>query len=278
LLTPSIEAVDAHDPLKAWRIAHAPYYEPVGDELSWFTHAHRHRLPMLLKGPTGCGKTRFVEHMAHRLGRPLVTIACNEDMGAADLVGRWLLDAQGTVWQDGPLTQAVRHGAICYLDEVAEARPDALVAIHPLTDTRRALPLERKGELLHAHEDFQLVVSYNPGDGGGSLVLKDSTRQRFVAWDFDYPTTEVETQIVAHEARVPQETASQLVAIAQRSRALREQGMEHGISTRMLVRAGTLIEGGMPARQACQTALVAALSDDADVLLALRALVDAHFA
>jgi nitric oxide reductase NorQ protein len=276
LLTQSLAAVDAHDPLKAWRIAQAPYYQPAGDELAWFTHAHRHRLPMLLKGPTGCGKTRFVEHMAHRLGRPLVTIACNEDMGAADLVGRWLLDAQGTVWQDGPLTQAVRHGAICYLDEVAEARPDALVAIHPLTDTRRALPLERKGELLHAHADFQLVVSYNPDDNG--LALKASTRQRFVAWDFDYPTAEVETQIVAHESGLRHEMAARLVSIAQRSRALREQGMEHGISTRMLVRAGTLIEGGMPARQACQTALVAALSDDSDVLLALRALVDAHFA
>ncbi len=196
------------------------------------------RMPMMLKGPTGCGKTRFVEYMAWKLGKPLVTVACNEDMTAADLVGRFLLDANGTRWQDGPLTLAARHGAICYLDEVVEARQDTTVVIHPLTDTRRVLPLDKKGELLHAHPDFLLVISYNPGYQSLMKDLKPSTKQRFGALDFSYPAHEIEVEIVTHEAGVDAAVAGKLVAIAERARNLKGHGLDEGISTRMLVHAG----------------------------------------
>ncbi|EGI78432.1 CbbQ/NirQ/NorQ/GpvN family protein [Hylemonella gracilis] len=265
------------DPLAAYRVDAAPWYRSSAREVELYERAWVHRLPLLLKGPTGCGKTRFVEHMAWKLGRPLVTVACNEDMTAADLVGRWLLDAQGTVWQDGPLTLAARHGAICYLDEVVEARQDTTVVIHPLTDARRLLPLDRKGELLRAHADFQLVVSYNPGYQSQAKDLKPSTRQRFAALAFDYPPPEVETDIVAHEAGVTMELAARLVGLARRTRALREHGLEEGASTRMLVYAGRLIRDGMDPRDSCAMTLTQALTDDPDLSAALRELVHATF-
>lgn len=226
-----------------------PYYQSAGSEVALFEAAYQMRLPMVLKGPTGCGKTRFMEHMAWRLKRPLITVACNEDMTASDLVGRFLLDANGTVWHDGPLTIAARYGAICYLDEVVEARQDTTVIIHPLTDNRRTLPLDKRGELIHAHPDFQLVVSYNPGYQSLTKDLKQSTKQRFGALDFDYPQEAIEADIVAHESGVVADIAKKLVGIAHRSRALRGRGLEEGISTRMLINAGGLIQAGISARR-----------------------------
>jgi len=250
---------------------------PAGREVTLYEHAYAHRLPMMLKGPTGCGKTRFVEHMAWKLGRPLITLACNEDMTAADLVGRWLLDAQGTTWHDGPLTLAVRHGAICYLDEVVEARQDTTVVLHPLTDARRMLPLDRKGELVHAHPDFQLVVSWNPGYQSSAKDMKPSTRQRFAALEFDYPAPAIETEIVAHEAGIAPALAAQLVGIAGRSRALKNHGLDEGISTRMLIYAGTLIRDGVDPHDSCDMTMTRALTDDPDMATALRGLIDATF-
>lgn len=270
-------AAPSAGPLDAFRIAREPYYHPVGDEVALFEAAYALRLPLMLKGPTGCGKTRLVEHMAWKLGRPLVTVACNEDMTAADLVGRYLLDAQGTTWHDGPLTQAVRHGGICYLDEVVETRQDTTVVIHPLTDGRRLLPLDKKGELVRAHPDFQLVVSYNPGYQSHAKDLKQSTRQRFLALASGYPPAPLEARIVAHEAGVDEALAARLVAIAAQSRALVERGLEEGMSTRMLIHAGALMRHGVAPVAACGLALVRPLSDDPDLLRALKNLVDAHF-
>ena len=261
--------------LDAWRIRGEPYYRPTGDECERFEAAWSQRLPVMLKGPTGCGKTRFIEHMAWRLERPLVTVACNDDTTAGDLVGRWLLDGTGTRWQDGPLTLAARHGAICYLDEIVEARADTAVVIHPLTDTRRMLPLERHNELVQAHPDFALVVSYNPGVG--ARALKSSTRQRFCGIDFDYPDAEDETQVVMREAGVEVELACALVALGRRSRRLAGHGLEEGASTRMLVRAAQLVRRGMTPEAACRMALVVPLTDDATLRDALLAAVDASF-
>lgn len=263
--------------LTQYRIAQEPYYQPSGREVERYRQAYAHRIPLILKGPTGCGKTRFIEHMAFVLGQPLLTIACNEDMSASDLVGRYLLDANGTVWQDGPLTQAVRYGGICYLDEVVEARQDTTVVIHPLTDARRILPLDKKGEIVHAHPDFQLVVSYNPGYQSRAKEMKPSTRQRFASIEFDYPQADIEAQVVAHETGVSLAMAHQLVAIAGTTRRLKEQGLDEGASTRMLIYAGLLIQDGMDARESCEMTMVSALSDDADLTQSLRALVDAHF-
>ncbi|TSE26410.1 Denitrification regulatory protein NirQ [Tepidimonas sediminis] len=265
------------DPMEAYRIDAEPYYRPVGDEIELFEAAYAARMPMMLKGPTGCGKSRFVEHMAWRLRRPLVTVACNEDMTAADLVGRFLLDAEGTRWQDGPLTLAARHGAICYLDEVVEARQDTTVVIHPLTDSRRVLPLEKKGELLRAHPDFVLVISYNPGYQTLLKDLKQSTKQRFGALDFGYPEHAVEVEIVVHETGVTTAVADKLVAIAERARNLKGHGLEEGISTRMLVHAGKLIAQGVEPRAACRVALVRPITDDADMRDALDAAVATYF-
>lgn len=258
-------------------VAYEPYYHPTGNEVEVFSSAMDRSLPMMLKGPTGCGKTRFVEYMAWKLKRPLVTMACNEDMTASDLVGRWLLDAQGTVWQDGPLTLAVRYGAICYLDEVVEARQDTTVVIHPLTDDRRVLPLDKRGEIVHAHPDFRLVVSYNPGYQSVAKDLKPSTRQRFGAIDFDFPEAGVEVSVVEHESSVPRELAAKLVAIAVQSRALRGRGLEEGMSTRMLVHAGGLIAAGISAHDACTVAMVAPLTDDREIQSALNGFVEAQF-
>lgn len=265
-------------PLQAWLLDTQPYYAPQSDELTVFEAAHALRLPVLLKGPTGCGKTRFVEHMAWRLGKPLLTVACHDDLSASDLLGRWLLDAQGTRWQDGPLTQAVRHGALCYLDEVVEARADTTVVLHPLTDARRLLPLTACNELLHAHPDFQLVVSYNPGYQGMHKTLKPSTRQRFVGLDFSYPSAEQEVQVVAHEGRVDLALARQLVAVAERTRRLKEHGLAEGASTRMLIHAAALTRQGLSPGSACRQAVTCPLSDDPDLASALAATVDACFA
>lgn len=261
--------------LDQYRIIDEPYYHAAGREVVLFEAAYTSRMPVMLKGPTGCGKTRFIEHMAWRLGRPLITVACHEDMTAADLAGRWLLDAQGTVWRDGPLTMAVRHGAICYLDEIVEARQDTTVVIHPLTDDRRVLPLEKRGELVRAHPDFQLVVSYNPGYQSVVKDLKESTKQRFAALDFGYPDATVETEIVAREARVAQDVARLLVTIAERSRNLKGHGLDEGASTRMLINAGRLTTQGVEIEQACEATLVVPLTDDIEIRKALRDTISA---
>jgi nitric oxide reductase NorQ protein len=232
---------------------------------------------MILKGPTGCGKTRFIEYMAWKLNRPLVTLACNEAMTASDLIGRYLLDAQGTAWHDGPLTLAVRHGGICYLDEVVEARQDTTVVIHPLTDARRILPLDKKGEMVQAHPDFQLVVSYNPGYQSRSKDLKPSTRQRFAALKFDYPDEVIEADIVAHEASVTLDVATRLVGIAHRSRTLKNHGLDEGISTRMLIYAGVLMRSGVSPRESCDMTMTRSLTDDPDMEAALRSFIEAYF-
>jgi len=254
-----------------------PYYRSVANEVEMYEAAYSARMPVMLKGPTGCGKSRFVEYMAWKLGKPLITVACNEDMTASDLVGRFLLDINGTKWQDGPLTVAARIGAICYLDEVVEARQDTTVVIHPLTDHRRSLPLEKKGELVMAHPDFQIVISYNPGYQSLMKDLKQSTKQRFGALDFDYPATEIEAEIVAHEGAVDRATAEKLVQVAQRSRNLKGHGLDEGMSTRLLVYAAQLIGKGIPPLSACQMALVRPLTDDPDMRDTLDAAVNTYF-
>jgi len=254
-----------------------PYYRALGNEVEMYQAAYDARMPIMLKGPTGCGKSRFVEYMAWKLRKPLITIACNEDMTASDLVGRFLLDINGTKWQDGPLTVAARVGAVCYLDEVVEARQDTTVVIHPLTDHRRNLPLEKKGELVTAHADFQLVISYNPGYQSLMKDLKQSTKQRFGAMDFDYPETEIETEIVAHEGEVDAGTAEKLVQVAQRSRNLKGHGLDEGMSTRLLVYAAQLIGKGIDAQSACRMALVRPLTDDPDMRDTLDAAVNTYF-
>jgi len=269
--------IDRLDPLVAYRIVREPYYRPVAEELKLFEMAHALRLPLMLKGPTGCGKSRFVEHMAWRLGRPLITLACNEDIAAGDLVGRWLLDAEGTRWQDGPLTLAARHGAICYLDEVVEARADTTVVIHPLTDARRMLPIEKLNQVVHAHADFHLIVSYNPGYQNVMKDLKTSTRQRFAAIEFDFPAPAIEAEIVAHETGLPMDRAAGLVALGERTRRLRGHGLDEGASTRMLIHAGALMAQGLDAITACRMAIVHPVTDDADMVQALEAAVSASF-
>lgn len=251
------------------------YYRPVANEVQLFETAAALRLPVLLKGPTGCGKTRFVRHMAERLGRPLITVACQEDLSAADLTGRFLLEGGSTVWRDGPLTTAVRRGAICYLDEVVEARADVLTVLHPLTDDRRTLPLDRLGEELGAPPGFLVVISYNPGYQSATRELKESTRQRFVTLPFDYPAEDVEVEIVCSEARCAPELARQLVKLGQSSRRLRANGLAEGASTRLLIYAARLVQAGMPLREACEASLVGSLTDDPELTRALRELVRA---
>lgn len=254
-----------------------PFYKAAGDEVALYEAAYARRMPVMLKGPTGCGKSRFVEYMAWKLGKPLITVACNEDMTASDLVGRFLLDKDGTKWQDGPLTTAARIGAICYLDEVVEARQDTTVVIHPLTDHRRNLPLDKKGELLQAHPDFQLVISYNPGYQSLMKDLKQSTKQRFAAMSFDYPDAELEIEIVMTETGIDKVIADKLVQIAQRSRNLKGHGLDEGISTRLLVYAGQMIAEGIEPLAACQMTLVAPLTDDPDMRETLEAAVSTFF-
>ena len=246
-----------------------PFYRANGNECELFEAAWRNSLPLLLKGPTGCGKTRFVAHMAARLGRPLYTVACHDDLSASDLTGRYLLEGGDTVWQDGPLSRAVREGGICYLDEVVEARKDVTVVIHPLTDDRRMLPLERTGEVLKAPPEFMLVVSYNPGYQHVLKSLKPSTRQRFVALGLDFPPAEAEIEIVSSESGLAPDLCAGLVNLARRLRSLKGQDLEEGVSTRLLVYCATLARGGMPLREAARHCLIESLSDDEDVLAAL---------
>ncbi len=260
-----------------YQVSERPYYRPVGEEVELFSAAYAARMPVMLKGPTGCGKSRFVEYMAWHLGRPLITVACNEDMTASDLVGRYLLDASGTRWQDGPLTAAARIGAICYLDEVVEARQDTTVVIHPLTDHRRTLPLDKKGELVVAHPDFQLVISYNPGYQNLMKDLKQSTKQRFGALDFHYPAAAVEAEVVAHEGGIELAVAEKLVQVAHRSRNLKGHGLDEGISTRLLVYAASLIAKGIAPQAACAMTLVRPITDDPDMRETLDAAVATYF-
>ena len=259
-----------------------PYYLPLADEIELFQAAYAERLPILLKGPTGCGKTRFVEYMTWLLYRgeeadqerqgvanPLQTVACHEDLSATDLVGRFLLQGEETVWQDGPLSRAVIDGAICYLDEIVEARKDSTVLIHSLTDHRRILPVEKKGQILDAHGNFLLVISYNPGYQNVLKDLKPSTRQRFVAIDFGYPDEAEEARIVAHESGVDESTALELARLGSKVRNLRQHGFDEGVSTRLLVYAGQLISRGVTPKRACDVAICRAVTDDVDVQKAI---------
>ena len=272
--------------IEEYVVREEPYYLPLGNEVEVFEAAYAQKMPVLLKGPTGCGKTRFVEYMAHKLGRPLtvvkprttegltsaergdiplVTIACHEDLSTTDLVGRYLLEGESTRWIDGPLTRAVKSGAICYLDEIVEARKDTTVLIHPLTDHRRILPVEKKGQVVEASGNFMLVISYNPGYQSALKDLKHSTRQRFIAIEFGYPTREAEKEIIEHESEVSPEVAWELAKLGEKVRNLREHGLEEGVSTRLLVYAARLIGEGIPPRLACQAAVVWPLTDDAEV-------------
>ena len=279
-----------------------PFYLPLDDEIEIFEAAYAQKTPVLLKGPTGCGKTRFIEYMAYRLGRPrtvvksqgkaeakaaveadgrrdipLVTIACHEDLTASDLVGRYLLDAEGTRWIDGPLTRAVRVGGICYLDEVVEARKDTTVLIHPLTDHRRILSVEKRGMVLEAHDGFLLVISYNPGYQSALKDLKHSTRQRFVAIEFTYPSLETEAEIVVHESGVDTESAWKLAKLGEKVRNLKEHGLQEGASTRLLIYAGKLISSGISPRRACRASIVWALTDDSQVQRSVDEVVSSIF-
>jgi len=254
-----------------------PFYLPQGNEVSLFEHAWRNRLPAMIKGPTGCGKTRFIEHMAARLQRPLYTVSCHDDLTAADLVGRHLIGDSGTFWVDGPLTRAVREGAICYLDEVVEARKDTTVVIHPLTDDRRILPLERTGETLKAPPEFMLVVSYNPGYQNLLKGMKPSTRQRFVGLSFDFPPPDLEQRILIEETGIDQALAASLVKLAGSLRVLKEHDLEEAASTRLLIYAARLIDSGVPPAQACHAALAEPLTDDEETLRALDEIIAITF-
>ena len=260
-----------------YRIAGEPFYAEVRGEVGLFTIAAQSRMPVMLKGPTGCGKTRFVQHMAHRLGRPLITVACHEDLTASDLVGRYLLKGQETIWMDGPLTLGVKHGAIVYLDEIVEARKDTTVIIHPLSDDRRFLPIEKKGQVIEAVDDFMLVISYNPGYQSILKDLKQSTKQRFMAIEFDYPLPDVESRVVAHEAGVNVETAQRLVKVASKVRNLKNHGLEEGVSTRLLIYAATLIKQGVLPDRACEVAIARPITDDPDMLRSIVEVVKAIF-
>ncbi|WP_346296800.1 CbbQ/NirQ/NorQ/GpvN family protein [Rhodopseudomonas sp. P1] len=261
-MKPALHAIDATLPVP-------PPYTPAGNECALFEHAWKRRVPLLLKGPTGCGKTRFVAHMAARLGLPLFTVSCHDDLTAADLTGRYLLKGGETVWVDGPLTRAVREGGICYLDEVVEARKDVAVVLHPLADDRRVLPLERTGEELQAPPHFMLVVSYNPGYQSLLKALKPSTRQRFAAIEFGFLAPEQEIAVVAAESGLPSERVAPLVALAGRLRKLKGHDLEEGVSTRLLVYCASLISEGLSVRDAVLAGLIEPLTDDTDVKAAL---------
>ena len=258
-------------------IKNEPYYLAADNEVDTFQAAYEARLPVMLKGPTGCGKTRFIEYMAYRLKRPLITIACHEDLFASDLVGRYLLKSDETVWVDGPLTRAVRTGAICYLDEIVEARKDTTVVIHPLTDNRRILYIDRNGETLRAHPDFTMVISYNPGYQSVLKDLKQSTRQRFVSLEFNYPDQQKEAEIVSTEGDIDQQTSLRLVALAYKIRNIREHGLTEGASTRLLIYAARLIKRGTPLKEACRAAICLPLTDDPGLQETLNDLVEDIF-
>lgn len=256
-------------------VAPLPNYFPSANECEIFEAAWRNKLPLLIKGPTGCGKTRFVAHMAARLGLPLTTVSCHDDLTAADLTGRYLLKGGETVWQDGPLAQSVRQGGICYLDEVVEARKDVTVVLHPLTDDRRVLPMERTGEVLHAPDNFMLVVSYNPGYQNILKTLKPSTRQRFLAIQFDFPSMEREVEIVSAESGLSADRVKPLILLARKLRALKGHDLEEGVSTRLIVYCADLIHAGMPIGEAIKAAMLEPLTDDAEIRKGLDDLVTA---
>jgi nitric oxide reductase NorQ protein len=259
--------------VEKYKVNNEPYYLPIKQEVELFEAAYAAKLPVMLKGPTGCGKTRFVEYMAYKMNRPLITVACHEDLSATDLVGRFLLEGEETVWHDGPLTTAVRSGAICYLDEVVEARKDTVVIIHPLTDDRRRLPIEKRGTVIEAPPEFMLVVSYNPGYQSILKDLKQSTRQRFVAMEFDYPNAEDEAAIVAKEGGIDPQTAQDLVKIGQKVRNLRGHGLEEGVSTRLLIYAAQMIAKGISPINAAEVALCSPITDDRELQRSIREIV-----
>jgi nitric oxide reductase NorQ protein len=282
--------------IEKYVLTEEPFYVSVSDEVELFTAAFQQKIPVLMKGPTGCGKTRFIEYMAYRLGRPLtvirdvkaseergghglplVTVACHEDLTASDLTGRYLLEGESTRWIDGPLTRAVKAGAICYLDEIVEARKDTTVLIHPLTDHRRILPIEKLGQVVEARDGFLLVISYNPGYQSALKDLKHSTRQRFMAIEFTYPPRDLEARIVQHEAEVPAATAGELAKLGEKVRHLKEHGLAEGVSTRLLIYAGRLMQRGISARRACQVAIVWALTDDREVQRSIEEVVSSIF-
>jgi nitric oxide reductase NorQ protein len=263
---------DSSAALQDAMILDEPYYLPVGHEIEVFESAWRNGLPVLLKGPTGCGKTRFMEHMAWRLKRPLITVSCHDDLTASDLVGRYLVKGGETTWVDGPLARSVRHGAICYLDEVVEARKDTTVVIHPLADDRRELPIEKLGEVLRATPEFCLAMSYNPGYQSVLKDLKQSTRQRFIALEFDYPDAQLEQTIIRTESGIDADSAAQLVKFAHMTRNLKGQGLDEGASTRLLVHAAKLMRDGVAPVIACETAISQALTDDVEMLAAVSEL------
>jgi len=260
-----------------YRLQQEPYYAEVNGEVGLFTIAAQSRMPVMLKGPTGCGKTRFVQHMAYRLKRPLITIACHEDLTASDLVGRYLLKGQETIWVDGPLTLGVKHGGIVYLDEIVEARKDTTVIIHPLSDDRRLLPIEKKGQVIEAVDEFMLVISYNPGYQSVLKDLKQSTKQRFMAIEFGYPPREIEARVIEHEAGVDKDLAQRLVKLGEKVRNLRSHGLEEGVSTRLLIYAGGLIRQVVPPARACEAAVTRPITDDPDMQRSIQELVKAIF-
>lgn len=259
--------------IEKYYIENEPFYLSVKDEVEIFTSAYEVKLPVMLKGPTGCGKTRFIQYMAWKLSRPLVTVACHEDLSATDLVGRYLLEGEETIWHDGPLSAAVKYGAICYLDEVVEARKDTIVLIHPLTDDRRILPVEKRAVVLSAPPDFMLVVSYNPGYQSVLKDLKQSTRQRFISIEFDYPPAEIEVEIVRREGQVDEQTARDLVKIGEKVRNLKGHGLEEGVSTRLLIYAAQLISRGISPETACEVAIVSPITDDNELQRSIHEIV-----
>ena len=261
--------------MQEYRVEKEPFYLPIQDEVKLFEIAYEGKLPLMLKGPTGCGKTRFLSFMAYKLGLPLITVACHEDLTASDLVGRYLLDSSTTRWQDGPLTLAVRYGGICYLDEIVEARKDTTVIIHPLTDDRRVLPLEKRGQIIEAVDSFMLAISYNPGYQTVLKDLKQSTKQRFVSVEFDYPTAELEEEIIIHESGADRKVASNLRKIAEKFRGLKGRGLDEGVSTRLLIYAGSLIQKGVDQRRACFVSLISPITDDPDMQKTLEEIVAA---
>ena len=284
--------------IEEYHLTEEPYYVAVGDEVELFEAAYEQRIPLIFKGPTGCGKTRFVEYMSYRLGQPLtsikqadsrgverpegdniplVTIACHEDLTASDLVGRYLLEGDSTVWIDGPLTRAVKAGGICYLDEIVEARKDTTVLIHPLTDHRRILPVEKRGELLEAADGFLLILSYNPGYQSALKDLKHSTRQRFISIEFDYPPRDIEAEIIQHESGCNSDDAMQLAMLGEKVRNLREHGLGEGASTRLLIYAGKLMSQGIAPRRACQVAVNWAVTDDQAVQRSIEEIISSIF-
>jgi len=280
--------------IEEYTVDKEPYYVPVGDEISLFKAAYEEKMPILFKGPTGCGKTRFIEYMAYHLASPttvgkkqsksekdsripLVTVACHEDLTASDLVGRYLLQGDETKWMDGPLTRAVKRGAICYLDEIVEARKDTTVIIHPLSDYRRILPVEKLGTVFEAAESFLLVISYNPGYQSALKDLKHSTRQRFIAMEFDYPPKDLEAEIIAHESGVDSVVAESLATFGEKVRNLKGSGLLEGVSTRLLVYAGRLIARGIPPRRACQVAVVWSITDDAEAQQSIQEVASSLF-